>query len=114
MRTLSIAGAAAAILTTTLLVAGPASADRVCRQVCDGGFCKSRCVERGPRLYNMEPRDHMRRPGVELYNRDHFRRPGMEHHRPGVGGARSSATRPLIVAASTALCDIPSFIFRPQ
>ena len=84
MRTLSIAGAAAAILTTTLLVAGPASADRVCRQVCDGGFCKSRCVERGPRLYNMEPRDHMRRPGVELYNRGHFRRPGMEHHRPGV------------------------------
>jgi hypothetical protein len=84
MRALSIASAAAAILTTTLLVAGPASADRVCRQVCDGGFCKSRCVERGPRLYNMEPRDHMRRPGVELYNRDHFRRPGMEHHRPGV------------------------------
>jgi len=42
------------------------------------------CVERGPRRYNMEPRDHMRRPGVELYNREHFRRPGMEHHRPGV------------------------------
>jgi hypothetical protein len=53
MRALSIAGAAAAVLTTTLLVAGPASADRVCRQVCDGGICKSRCVDRGPRLYNM-------------------------------------------------------------
>jgi hypothetical protein len=76
MRTLSIAGAAAAILTTTLLIAGPASADRVCRQVCDGGFCKSRCVDRGPRLYNVEPRDHFR-PGM-----DHPRM-RMEHRRPG-------------------------------
>ncbi len=72
MRALNIAGAAAAILTTTLLVAGPASADRVCHQVCNGGFCKSRCVDRGPRLYNVEPRGHFH-PGMR-----------MEHRRPGV------------------------------
>ncbi len=55
MRALSIAGAAAAILTTTLLIAAPASADRVCRQVCDGGFCKSRCVDRGPVFTTWNP-----------------------------------------------------------
>ena len=76
MRALSIAGAAAAVVTTTLLVAGPASAGRVCHQVCNGGFCKSRCVDRGPHLYNMEPRDHFRAPGMEYHR---------QYHRPGVG-----------------------------
>jgi hypothetical protein len=52
------------------LLAVPASAERICRQVCDEGFCRSRCVETGDRLY-MYDRDrdyyHHRRPGVEFH-----------------------------------------------
>ena len=83
MHAFGIVGTAAALLTTTLFLAGPASADRICRQVCDGGFCKSRCVDRGSRLYMHEEhwrdRHEYNRPSVELY-----RRGGIEHHRPGV------------------------------
>ena len=65
MRSITLMGTAAIVLTTLLSV--PASAERICRQVCDEGFCRSRCVERGDRLY-MYDRD-----------RDYY------HHRRGVG-----------------------------
>jgi hypothetical protein len=80
MRSIALMGTAAAVLTAVTLVAAPANAERVCRQVCDGGVCKSRCVERGDRLF-MQERDIHRRPGVEL------RRPGVDidvHRRRGV------------------------------
>jgi hypothetical protein len=68
MRSITLMGAAAVVLSATTLLAVPASADRVCKQVCDNGFCRSRCVERSDRLYNYDrDRDyyyHHRRPGV--------------------------------------------------
>jgi hypothetical protein len=73
MRSITFIGTAAAILTVTTLMAVPASADRVCKQECDGGFCRSRCVERSDRLY-MYDRD-----------RDYYRhRRGVGVHVPGV------------------------------
>jgi hypothetical protein len=70
MRMITLMGTAAAALTAAMLFAAPASAERVCRQVCDGGFCRTHCFDRGDRLY--------------LYDRDrddyYYR-----HHRPGVG-----------------------------
>jgi hypothetical protein len=68
MRSITLMGTAAAVLT---LLAVPASAERICRQVCDEGFCRSRCVDSSDRLY-MYDRD-----------RDYHRRPGVEFHGPG-------------------------------
>jgi hypothetical protein len=45
MRSITLMGTAAVVLTATTLLAVPASAERICRQVCDEGFCRSRCVE---------------------------------------------------------------------
>ena len=60
MRKITLMGTAAAILTTTMLLATPASADRICRQVCDEGFCRTRCFDRGDRLnlYDRDRDDH--------------------------------------------------------
>ena len=75
MRSIMLMGTAAVVLSATTLLAVPASADRICRQVCDEGFCRSRCIERGDRLY--------------MYDRDrdyyyyHHRRPGLEFNGPG-------------------------------
>ena len=71
---ITLMGTAAAALTAAMVFAAPANADRVCRQVCeDYGFCRSRCVDTGDRLY--------------MYDRDrdyyHHRRPGVEFHGPG-------------------------------
>ena len=70
MRSITSMGAAAAVLSATTLLAVPASAERICRQVCDEGFCRSRCIERGDRLY-MYQRDrdyyHHSHRGVEFY-----------------------------------------------
>ncbi len=74
MRIITLMGTTAAVLTATMLLAAPASAERICRQVCDEGFCQTRCFDSGNRLY--------------LYDRDrdyyyHHRRPGVELHGPG-------------------------------
>lgn len=70
MRSITLMGTAAAVLTATTLLAVPANAERICKQVCDNGFCRSRCVDRGDRLYMYDgDRDyyyHHRRPGIEL------------------------------------------------
>jgi hypothetical protein len=74
MRSITVRGTAAAVLTATTLLAVPANAERICRQVCDEGFCRSRCVERSDRLY-MYDRDrdyYHRHRGVE------FRGPGVD------------------------------------
>jgi hypothetical protein len=71
-RTLTLMGTAAAALTAATLLATPASAERVCRQSCDDGFCRTRCFDRGDRLY-MYDRDrddhyyHSHRPGIGVY-----------------------------------------------
>jgi hypothetical protein len=73
MRSITLMGTAAVVLSAMTLLAVPASAERICRQVCDEGFCRSRCVESSDRLY--------------MYDRDrdyyHHRRPGVEFHGPG-------------------------------
>jgi len=68
VRSITLMGTAAAVLTATTLLAVPASADRVCKKVCNEGFCRTTCVQRNDRLY-MRDRDyyHHRRPGVELH-----------------------------------------------
>jgi hypothetical protein len=68
MRMITLMGTAAAALTAVTLFAAPASADRVCHQSCDNGFCRTRCFDSGDRLYD---RDR------DLYWR--------HHHRSGVG-----------------------------
>ena len=71
MRMITLMGTAAAALTAATLFAAPASADRVCRQDCDGGFCRTRCFDRSDRLY--------------MYDRDRDDFYYRHHHRPGVG-----------------------------
>ena len=56
MRSVTLMGTAAALLTATMLLAAPASADRICKKVCNEGVCKSACVQRNDRLY-MQDRD---------------------------------------------------------
>jgi hypothetical protein len=73
MRSITLMGTAAAVLTVTTLLTAPASADRVCKKVCSEGSCRTTCVERSDGLY-MRDRDY-----------DHRRRPGIELHGPGVG-----------------------------
>ena len=65
MRMITLMGTAAAALTAATLFAAPASADRVCRQVCDGGLY----------LYDRDRDDY--------YHRHH--RPGVGIYGPGVG-----------------------------
>jgi hypothetical protein len=75
MRSITLMGTAAVVLSATTLLAVPASADRVCKKVCNEGLCRTTCVQRNDRLY-MHDRDrdyyHHRRPGVE------FRGPGVD------------------------------------
>jgi hypothetical protein len=72
MRMITLMGTAAAALTAATLLVTPASADRVCRQSCDDGFCRTRCFDHGDRLY-MYDRDrddyyyHRHRPGIGVY-----------------------------------------------
>ena len=55
-----------------------ASAEQVCRQVCDNGTCVSKCVEHPDSQVII--RDH-----DDGYYRDHYRGPGVDVHVPGVG-----------------------------
>jgi len=61
-------GMAAAALW--LLFAQAANAERVCREVCDGGTCVSKCVESSDhdviRDRDREPRVHLHAPGVDI------------------------------------------------
>ena len=75
MRSVTLMGTAAVVLSATILLAVPASADRVCKKVCSEGSCRTTCVERNDRLY-LQDRDR------GYY---HHRRPGVELHGPGVG-----------------------------
>ena len=70
MRSIAFLGTAAAALAATTLLAVPASAERVCRQVCDQGFCRTHCVERS----GIEGRDRL-----YMYDRD--RGDYYHHHR---------------------------------
>ncbi len=72
MRSITLMGTAAVVLSATTLLAVPASAERICRQVCDEGFCRSRCIERGDRLYIDRDRDYY-----------YHRHGGVEFHGPG-------------------------------
>jgi len=56
-----------------------ASAEQVCRQVCDSGTCISKCVDESNSQVII--REH-----YDDYYRDHARGPGADVHAPGVGG----------------------------
>ena len=72
MRKITLMGAAAAALAAVTAFAGPANAERICRQVCDEGFCRSQCFENGARVYrDRDDYDRHRGPGIE------FRGPGV-------------------------------------
>jgi hypothetical protein len=67
MRSITLMGTAAAVLTATTLLAVPASADRVCHKVCNGDICRSTCVQRNDRLYMRDrDNDHYHHRGVEF------------------------------------------------
>jgi hypothetical protein len=59
-----------------------ANAERVCREVCDGGTCVSRCVNRADEDVIIRDRDRDR---DNDRRRDHERGPGVEFRVPGVG-----------------------------
>jgi hypothetical protein len=65
-----LVGAATAALW--LGVSYAAHAERVCKQVCDGGTCVSKCVEHPD-------------AGVVVHEHDYDRGPGVGVHVPGVG-----------------------------
>jgi hypothetical protein len=69
MRNVTIIGIIAA---ATLALAQTASAERVCRSVCDGGTCVQKCVEHDDHAIV----DHDRAPPP--------RGPGVDIHAPGV------------------------------
>ncbi len=73
MRLAALIGTIAAGVIAATMFAGPASADRVCRQVCDEGFCRSHCWERDSGYYYDRDRDYYR----------YHHRPGIEFHVPG-------------------------------
>ena len=75
---LTLIGTAVAAMTTVTLLSAPANADRFCRRVCDDGFCRSRCIDSGDRLY-MYDRDGDYRDRHRYYHRRH----GFEVEGPG-------------------------------
>lgn len=64
MRNLTWVGIVAGI--GMLALTQTASADRVCRSVCDGGACVQKCYEHNDRVIIDRDRDRDRGPGVEL------------------------------------------------
>jgi hypothetical protein len=67
MRNLTVIGIAAGV--GMLVLTQTASAERVCREVCDGGTCVQKCVEHEDRV---------------IIDRDRPR-PDVDVHVPGVG-----------------------------
>ena len=51
MRAMMIMATAAGVLAAALAFAPRANADRVCRQVCEAGFCQSICVDEKDRVF---------------------------------------------------------------
>lgn len=82
MRTIALFGTAAAtaiVIWASLAV--PANADRMCRRVCEDGFCRTRCVERheGLRLHLFDrDRDFDRDRRFHHRGGDEFRGPGVD------------------------------------
>ena len=72
MRNISFAGIVAAVATLALMQT--ASAERVCRSVCDGGACVQKCVEHNDTVVIDRDRGPPPPP-----------RPGVELRAPGVG-----------------------------
>ena len=63
MRNITFAGIVAAVATLALMQT--ASAERVCRSVCDGGACVQKCTERDDTVV-IERERRPPPPGVEL------------------------------------------------
>jgi hypothetical protein len=66
MNLLAIATLTAAIAALTPQIA---SAERVCKEVCNAGICKQECIEtegRGDRRDRIEERREERGPGIDL------------------------------------------------
>jgi hypothetical protein len=51
MRAITIMATAAGALAIAVAFAPRANADRVCRQVCEAGFCQSICVDEKDRVF---------------------------------------------------------------
>jgi hypothetical protein len=68
-----------AAVAGTLAFAPSASAERVCKERCDGGTCVQKCVEHPDVTIE---RDHDRDHVVREHEN---RRPGVDLHVPGVG-----------------------------
>jgi hypothetical protein len=76
---------AATALTAITLTAQTATAERVCNQVCDDGFCRQRCVERPSVEIRTEGRRHREEWREERRERRHHREGDVEFRVPGVG-----------------------------
>jgi hypothetical protein len=69
---------AASVIALSSLISDSASAARVCRQVCDNGFCRTRCYNEGPSVYIGRDRDEYR-------GRSYYREREYRDRRPGIG-----------------------------
>jgi hypothetical protein len=65
MRKITIIGIIAG--AATLALAQTASAERVCRSVCDGGSCVQKCTESTDRVIVHERAPPPREPGVDIH-----------------------------------------------
>ena len=63
MRAITIMTTAAGALAAALVFAPSANAERMCRQVCDQGFCQSICVEDDHVFLDNEDKDFYIRHG---------------------------------------------------
>jgi hypothetical protein len=80
-------GIAATVMAVTALIPSQASAQRVCRQECEGPVCQERCVETRDRDGNRAERREERREEERREDRREDRRdrgPGIELRVPGV------------------------------
>ena len=51
MRTITIMATAAGALAAALAFAPRANAERLCRQVCEAGFCQTNCVDESDHVF---------------------------------------------------------------
>jgi hypothetical protein len=92
MRTITLIVTVAAGLTAATFFAAPASAQRICNKVCNGGVCRSQCVERSdrPRADRDDRRLYLYDRGRDdrRFNSDFRDGLGVEFHAPNlnIGG----------------------------
>jgi hypothetical protein len=63
MKTITLLSTAAAVLTAVAAFAPAANAERICRQVCEQGFCQTQCVENDHIFLDNQDKDFYLRHG---------------------------------------------------